>query len=87
MMCVCLLMRQLACQAARRNTYIWKATICALAHLGLVCVDEDSWMTKWSTSTITGDRFGAHPSDGLFVNQVDGCIWSWLYVMLEHFCA
>lgn len=63
-----------------KDTYIWESTVCALADLRLVCVDENSWMTKSPTSAITGNRFGADPSDRLFVDQVNCCIGSWLYV-------
>lgn len=68
------------CVSLVRNTYIWQSTVCAHAHLRLVCVDEYSWMTKRSTSTITCDRFGADPSDGLFVDQVNSCIRLWLHI-------
>lgn len=85
MMCVGLSISQPVSRAASKNTYIWESTVCALADLRLVCVYEYSWVTKCSSSTITRNRFGADPSDGLFVDQVDGCIGSWLCFLLEYF--
>lgn len=61
------------------DPYVWQATICAPADLWLINVDEDPRMTEWTTTAVTGYTLRIHPSDRLFVNEVYGRVWAWLY--------
>lgn len=60
------------------NPYIGQATICAPTDLWFVHVDEDPRMTEGATTTIAGHTLRIYPSDRLFVNEVNSCIWTWL---------
>lgn len=62
------------------KTYKWNTTVCAVTNLGLVDIDEYSGMTQWATPAITLNNSFRLPSNGLFVNQLNGCIWLRLYV-------
>jgi len=53
----------------------WNTTVCAVTNLGLVDVDEYSGMAQWAVPSITLDNSFRLPSYGLFVNQLNGCIW------------
>ena len=60
------------------ETYEWQAAVCAPADLWLIDVDEDSGVTQWTSSTVARDLTSLDPAHGLFVNQLNGCIRSWL---------
>jgi hypothetical protein len=62
------------------KTYKWNTTVCAVTNLGLVDIDEYSGMTQWAIPAITLNNSFRLPSNGLFVNQLNGCIWLRLYV-------
>lgn len=63
---------------AEIRPYIRQATICAPTDLWLVYVDEDPGMAERTTTAIASHTLGVHPSNRLFMNQVYGCVWSWL---------
>lgn len=54
-------------------TYEWKTAVCAAEDLGLVEVDEDTWMAERTASAVAGDDVGVDPADRLFVDELDGC--------------
>lgn len=64
--------------SSHSETYKWQTAVCAPADLWLVQVDEDSWVSQWSTTAITGHDTLLGPCDWLLVNQVNGCVWAWL---------
>ena len=57
------------------GSHEWQATVSTPADLGLVYVDENSWMSQWPSTTVTGHNPRLCPSHGLLVNEVDGCFW------------
>ena len=57
------------------DSHEWQATVSTPADLGLVYVDEDSRMSQWPSTTVTGHNPRLCPSHGLLVNEVDGCFW------------
>jgi len=55
-----------------------QTAICAHANLRLVGIDENLWMSQWSTTSITLYNPRVCPSYWLLVNQADSCLRSWL---------
>jgi hypothetical protein len=53
-------------------THIWHAAVGAGANLRLVCVDEDTGVTKRSSASVTRNDLLLRPAHGLLVNEVDG---------------
>lgn len=66
------------CSYSRREsiTHKWKTTVCAHADLGLVCVDEDSGVSQWSSTSIARHYSVVCPSYRLLVDQVNGSLRS-----------
>ena len=60
------------------GSYEWHATVCAPVDLWLVEVDEDSWVAEWASSAVARDNALVSPANGLLVDEIDGCEWSWL---------
>jgi hypothetical protein len=54
------------------DTHIWHAAVCARADLRLVCVDEDTGVTKRTSASVARNDFLLGPAHGLLVNEVDG---------------
>lgn len=76
--CVPITVSEQRTNGTKTNAYIWQATICAPANLWFVDIDEDLRVTERTTATITSYKSFIDPSHRLFVNEVYGCIRSWL---------
>jgi hypothetical protein len=63
---------------AEIDTYVWKTTVCALADLRLVDIDENPGMSQWPSTPITFNDTLACPSYRLLVDQANGCFGFWL---------
>ena len=59
----------------RLGSHEGQATVCTPADLGLVYIDEDSRMSQWPSTTVTGYNPRLCPSHGLLMNEIDGCFW------------
>ena len=51
----------------------WKTAVCAAEDLRLVEVDEDAWVAEGTAAAVAGDDVRIDPTDGLFVDELDGC--------------
>lgn len=60
------------------DTYIWNTAVSAPADLWLVDIDEDTWVAKRSAAAVARHRTLVGPADWLLVDEVDGCVWTWL---------
>lgn len=59
-------------------THVWQTAISAPAYLWLAGVDEDSRMTKRTSTSVASYHALICPSYRLLVNEINGSIWSWL---------
>ena len=64
---------------SERGSYKGQATICTPANLRLVHIDENFGMPQRSSASVTGHSPCLGPSDGLLVNETDGCFWLGLW--------
>lgn len=53
-------------------TYIWHSAVVANRDFRLVGVDEDSWVTSGTTTTVAGNHAVMSPADGLLVDKLYG---------------
>ena len=56
-----------------RETYEWHAAVATGVDRGLVCVDEDTRVSKRSSATVARHDLLLGPAHRLLVNELDGC--------------
>jgi hypothetical protein len=61
-----------------------KTAVCAPADLRLIHVDEDSWVAERTAASVAGYGAVVCPAYGLLVNELDGCVWTGLYIVLAN---
>jgi hypothetical protein len=57
----------------KQKTYVGKTTVGAAAYLRFVDIDKDARVTEGTTAAVALDGLLLNPTDGLFVDELDGC--------------
>jgi hypothetical protein len=57
----------------KQKTYVGKTTVGAAAYLRFIDVDKDARVTEGTAAAVALDGFFLDPTDGLFVDELDGC--------------